>query len=131
MARAGIDPAIVDTVNMGIVVSAGLGEAPAKAAALRAGLSPTIHSRAIDSVCGSALDALALGVESLLAGTAQVLVAGGMESRSNAPYLLADDVSQRRGHVLQGRVLEDEAVRRLSLPPGRECRGADEGRGTG
>ncbi len=73
---------------MGIVVSAGLGEAAAKAAALRAGLSPTIHSRAIDSVCGSALDALALGVESLLAGTLRVLVAGGMESRSNAPYLL-------------------------------------------
>ncbi len=84
----GIDPHLIDTVNLGIVISAGLGEAAAKAAALRAGLSPTIHSRAIDSVCGSALDALAMGVESLLAGTSQVLVAGGMESRSNAPYLL-------------------------------------------
>src|SRR5512143_1614155 len=67
--RAGLAPEAVDTVNMGAVVSAGLGEAAAKAAALRAGLSPTVHSRVIDSVCGSALDALVLGVESLLAAT--------------------------------------------------------------
>jgi acetyl-CoA C-acetyltransferase len=88
LARADLKPEVVDTVNMGIVVSAGLGEAPAKAAALRAGIAPTVISRSVDCVCGSALDAVAWGVESLLAGTASVVVAGGMESRTNAPYLL-------------------------------------------
>ena len=56
--RAGIDALAVDTVNMGIVVSAGYGLAPAKAAALRAGLSPEVHSRAVESVCGSAMAGL-------------------------------------------------------------------------
>lgn len=88
VARAGLPPAAVDTVTMGIVVSAGLGVGAAKRAALRAGLAPTIHSRTVDAVCGSAMDAVAFGIESLLAGSAEVVVAGGMESRSNAPYLL-------------------------------------------
>ena len=106
VSRAGVAPTDIDTVNMGMVVSAGLGEAPAKAAAVRAGLPPTIHTRTIDSVCGSASDAFVLGVESLLAGSAQVVVAGGMESRTNAPYLLPpryhrDTTNYKKGEYLQ------------------------------
>jgi acetyl-CoA C-acetyltransferase len=104
--KAGLAPDQIDTVNMGMVVSAGLGEAGAKAAAQKAGLPPTIHSRLIDSVCGSALDAAAWGIESLLLGTAGIVVAGGMESRSNAPYLLRarflkDSPNYRQGEFLR------------------------------
>jgi acetyl-CoA C-acetyltransferase len=106
LARAELKPEVVDTVNMGIVVSAGLGEAPAKAAALRAGIAPTVTSRSVDCVCASALDAVAWGIESLLAGTARVVVAGGMESRTNAPYLLRPTFvkstrNYRRGEYLR------------------------------
>jgi len=102
VSRAALPPSALDTVNMGIVAGAGLGVAAAKSAALRAGLSPTVHSRTIDTVCGSAMDAIALAIESLLAGSAQIVVAGGMESRTNAPYLLRakfrrDTASYRKG----------------------------------
>lgn len=86
--RAGIEPLVVDTVNMGIVVSANLGLAPAKAAAMHAGISPEVHSRAVETVCASGMDAIEWAVESLLVGTAKIAVAGGMESRTNAPYLI-------------------------------------------
>ncbi len=100
--RSGLQPDAVDTVNMGLVVSAGLGEAAAKAAAVRAGLPPTVHTRTVDSVCGSAMDAIALGVESLLAGTAQVVIAGGMESRTSAPYLIGPNIRRRTEHYERG-----------------------------
>ncbi len=102
VASAGVEPRAIDTVNMGLVVSAGLGEAPAKAAAVRAGLSPEIHSRAVDTVCASAMDAIVLGIESLLAGSAQVVVAGGMESRSSAPYLLGPKIRRNTEHYNRG-----------------------------
>ncbi|MFB3880736.1 MAG: acetyl-CoA C-acyltransferase [Armatimonadota bacterium] len=86
--RSGVDPRSVDTVNMGMVVSAGLGIAPAKAAAVKGGVPPEAHVRAVESVCGSAMDAIALAIQSLLLGTAKIAVAGGMESRTNAPYLI-------------------------------------------
>ncbi len=86
--RAGVEPSVIDTVNMGIVVSSGLGVGPTKTAATQAGLPATVHSRSVETVCGSAMDAIALAVESLLAGTARLAVAGGMESRTNAHYLL-------------------------------------------
>lgn len=100
--RGGVEPTQIDTVNMGMVVSAGLGIAPAKAAAVKAGLSPDVHARAVESVCGSAMDAIALAVQSLILGTARVVVAGGMESRTNAPYLIGpvferNTKSYRRG----------------------------------
>jgi acetyl-CoA C-acetyltransferase len=100
--RANLDPEVIDTVNMGMVVAAGLGAAPAKLAGTRAGLPDTVHSRCVESACGSAMDAIALGIESLLAGTARIVVAGGMESRSNAPYVLRarfrrDSERYRRG----------------------------------
>jgi acetyl-CoA C-acetyltransferase len=103
--RSGVDPARVDTVNMGMVVSAGLGLAPAKAAAVKAGLSAQVHARAVESVCGSAMDAIALAVQSLVLGAAKIVVAGGMESRTNAPYLLGPKLQRAtdnypRGHRL-------------------------------
>jgi acetyl-CoA C-acetyltransferase len=102
VSRAGLDPHALDTANMGIVVSAGLGVAPAKAAATQAGLSPTIHARSVETVCGSAMDAIALAIESLLAGSAQLAVAGGMESRTNAQYLLRPKFRRDTEHYRKG-----------------------------
>jgi len=86
--RAGVGPDLVEMVTMGMVVSCGYGEAPAKLAAIRSGLAPQVHSRVVDSVCGSAADAVALSSDAIELGAVNVAVAGGMESRSNAPYLL-------------------------------------------
>jgi acetyl-CoA C-acetyltransferase len=87
--RAGIDPAVVDECIMGNVVSAGLGQAPARQAALRGGLSDGVSALTINKVCGSGLKAVMLASQGIAAGDASVVVAGGMESMSNAPYLLA------------------------------------------
>lgn len=102
VARAGLKPSDVDTVNLGIVVSGGLGVAPAKAAAAQAGLPQTVHARTVETVCGSGMDALALGVESLLLGTAGIVVAGGMESRSSASYLLRPRFRKDTAHFARG-----------------------------
>ena len=83
LSRGGVDPATVDTVNMGIVVSAGYGLAPAKAAAVRAGVPPEAHTRSVESVCGSAMDAIGMAIESLSVGTARVAVAGGGRPRAS------------------------------------------------
>ena len=87
--RAGIDPAVVDECIMGNVVSAGLGQAPARQAALRGGLSDHVSALTINKVCGSGLKAVMLASQGIATGDASVVVAGGMESMSNAPYLLA------------------------------------------
>jgi acetyl-CoA C-acetyltransferase len=87
--RAGIDPAVVDECIMGNVVSAGLGQAPARQAALRGGLPDNVSAFTINKVCGSGLKAVMLASQGIGAGDASVVVAGGMESMSNAPYLLA------------------------------------------
>jgi acetyl-CoA C-acetyltransferase len=87
--RAGIDPGIVDECIMGNVVSAGLGQAPARQAALRGGLSDNVSALTINKVCGSGLKAVMLASQGITTGDASVVVAGGMESMSNAPYLLA------------------------------------------
>ena len=87
--RAGIDPAIVDECIMGNVVSAGLGQAPARQAALRGGLSDRVSALTINKVCGSGLKAVMLAAQAIGAGDASVVVAGGMESMSGAPHLLA------------------------------------------
>jgi acetyl-CoA C-acetyltransferase len=87
--RAGIDPDIVDECIMGNVVSAGLGQAPARQAALRGGLSDNVSALTINKVCGSGLKAVMLASQAIATGDASVVVAGGMESMSNAPYLLA------------------------------------------
>ncbi len=86
--RAGIDPATVDECIMGNVVSAGLGQNPARQAALFGGLSASVAALTINKVCGSGLKAVALGAQAIQTGNAEIVVAGGMESMSNTPYLL-------------------------------------------
>ncbi len=86
--RAGIDPAIVEECIMGNVVSAGLGQAPARQAALRGGLSNDVAALTINKVCGSGLKAVMLATQAIGVGDSEVIVAGGMESMSNCPYLL-------------------------------------------
>ena len=86
--RAGIEPAQVDEVIMGNVVSAGLGQNPARQAALRGGLDAHVAAMTINKVCGSGLKAVALAAQGIQTGDTEIVVAGGMESMSNAPYLL-------------------------------------------
>jgi acetyl-CoA C-acetyltransferase len=88
VARAAIDPAGVDECIMGNVVSAGLGQAPARQAALRGGLADHVAALTINKVCGSGLKAVMLAAQGIATGDIEIAVAGGMESMSNAPYLL-------------------------------------------
>jgi acetyl-CoA C-acetyltransferase len=85
---SGLAPTQVDEVIMGCVLSAGLGQAPARQAALGAGLPASTPSTTVNKMCGSAMRAVMQGADQILAGSAQVVVAGGIESMSNAPYLL-------------------------------------------
>jgi len=87
--RAGIDPAIVDECIMGNVVSAGLGQNPARQAALNGGLADRVAALTINMVCGSGLKAVMLADQGIKTGDIDIAVAGGMESMSNCPYLLA------------------------------------------
>ena len=86
--RAGIDPNDVDEVIMGNVVSAGLGQAPARQAAIHAGLPPKVGALTINKVCGSGLKAVMLAAQGIATGDVDIVVAGGMESMSNCPHLL-------------------------------------------
>jgi acetyl-CoA C-acetyltransferase len=86
--RAGIDPGIVDECIMGNVVSAGLGQNPARQAALNGGLPDHVAALTINKVCGSGLKAVMLAAQGIATGDIDVAVAGGMESMSNCPYLL-------------------------------------------
>ncbi|MCM2257176.1 MAG: acetyl-CoA C-acetyltransferase [Vicinamibacteria bacterium] len=88
IARAGVVPDDVDEVIMGNVVSAGLGQAPARQAAIRAGLPPKVGALTINKVCGSGLKAVMLASQGIATGDVEIVVAGGMESMSNAPYLM-------------------------------------------
>ena len=102
--RAGVAGDGVDEVLFGCVLSAGLGQAPARQAALGAGLDKGTRCTTLNKMCGSGMEATILGHDRLLAGSADVVVAGGMESMSNAPYLLDRARSgYRMGH---GRVLD-------------------------
>jgi acetyl-CoA C-acetyltransferase len=97
--RSTVDPEEVEQVFMGCVLPAGLGQAPARQAALRAGLPDHVQASTINKVCGSGMQAAILAHDALRVGTADVIVAGGMESMSNAPYLLAKHRSGARiGH---------------------------------
>ena len=125
--RAGIDPAIVDECIMGNVMSAGLGQAPARQAALRGGLADHVAALTINKVCGSGLKAVMLAAQGIATGDIEIAVAGGMESMSNAPYLL-DRVREglRMGHGQRHR-LDDQRrplvlVRALPHGPGRRGR---------
>ena len=86
--RAGIEPAAVDEVIMGNVVQAGLGQNPARQAALGGGLHPRVAAMTINKVCGSGLKAVALAAQGVTLGESDIVIAGGMESMSNCPYLL-------------------------------------------
>ncbi len=86
--RAGVAVEQVDEVILGNVLSAGVGQAPARQAALRAGLPPTVAALTVNKVCGSGLKAIMLAAQAVRAGDADVIVAGGIESMSRAPYLL-------------------------------------------
>src|SRR5688572_17639447 len=88
VARAGIDPASVDECIMGNVIQAGNGQNPARQAALNGGLSDHVAALTINKVCGSGLKAVMLATQGIATGDIEVAVAGGMESMSNAPYLL-------------------------------------------
>ena len=105
--RAGIDPNIVDECIMGNVVSAGLGQNPARQAALGGGLANRVSAMTINKVCGSGLKAVALGQQAIQTGNSQVVVAGGMESMTNAPYLLQ---GARKGFRLGDQKVVDSMV---------------------
>lgn len=86
--RSGVDPAAIEEVIMGHVIQAGVGQAPARQAAIGAGLPETIPAVTINKVCGSGLKAVMLAAQAIRAGDAQAIVAGGMESMSNVPYFV-------------------------------------------
>jgi acetyl-CoA C-acetyltransferase len=102
--RAGIEPSSVDEIIMGNVVSAGLGQNPARQAGLKGGLAPQVAAMTINKVCGSGLKSVALAAQAIQTRNAELVVAGGMESMTNAPYLLP---SLRQGLRLgHGKVLD-------------------------
>ena len=105
--RAGISPEQVDDVIMGQVLTAGVGQAPARQAALKAGLPDTVSALTINKMCGSGLQAVMLAAQAIRAGDASVVVAGGMESMSRAPHLLRN---ARDGWKLGDGKLEDSLI---------------------
>lgn len=102
--RAGIEPADVDEVVMGCVVQAGLGQAPARQAALKAGLPPEVSALTVNMVCGSGLRAVALASQSIQLGDADIVVAGGMESMTNIPYTMP---GARQGYRMGNQTVTD------------------------
>src|SRR6267142_5204357 len=105
--RAGVDPKVVDECIMGNVVSAGLGQNPARQAAIFGGLAPEVGAMTVNKVCGSGLKAVALAAQAIQTGNSSVVVAGGMESMTNAPYLLPN---ARKGYRLGNGQLVDSMV---------------------
>jgi len=106
--RAGAKPDQIDEVILGNVVQAGVGQAPARQAALFAGLPDTIAAYAVNKVCGSGLKAVMLAAQAIKAGDANLVVAGGMESMSNAPHLL---MGARKGYKYGDQTAVDSLVR--------------------
>lgn len=105
--RAGIDAKQVDEVLMGNVVQAGLGQNPARQAALKGGCDPRVSAITVNQVCGSGLKSVALAAQSVQLGESEIVVAGGMESMSNCPYLLPQ---ARRGYQLGDATLKDSMI---------------------
>ena len=102
--RANLDPKLVDECIMGNVLPAGLGQNPARQAAIFGGLSPATGAMTINKVCGSGLKAVALAAQAVQTGNSSIVVAGGMESMTNAPYLLPQ---ARKGYRLgNGKVID-------------------------
>ncbi len=105
--RAGIEPQQVEECILGNVVSAGLGQNPARQAAIYGGLSPEVGAMTINKVCGSGLKAVALAAQAIQTGNSSIVVAGGMESMTNAPYLLPQ---ARKGYRLGNATIVDAMV---------------------
>src|SRR5580658_6434500 len=104
LADAGLAASDVDEVIMGCVLTAGLGQAPARQAALGAGLPASTGAVTINKMCGSGMKAVMMARDLILAGSAKIIVAGGMESMSNAPYLL--DRARSGYRIGHGRLLD-------------------------
>jgi acetyl-CoA C-acetyltransferase len=97
--RSGVDPAAVEQIIMGCVLPAGLGQAPARQAALGAGLPKSVEATTVNKMCGSGMQAAILAHDALAAGSVDVIIAGGMESMTNAPYLMTKHrAGARIGH---------------------------------
>ena len=97
--RAGVKGEDVERIYMGCVLPAGLGQAPARQAALKAGLPQSVEATTVNKVCGSGMQTVIMGAEALASGTIDMVIAGGMESMTNAPYLLKKHRSgARAGH---------------------------------
>ena len=105
--RAGIEPNLVDEAIMGNVVQAGLGQNPARQAALRGGLDSRVAAMTINKVCGSGLKAVALAAQAVQLGESEIVAAGGMESMSNCPYLLK---GARSGYRLGNQEMFDSMI---------------------
>jgi acetyl-CoA C-acetyltransferase len=97
--RAGVDGTDIERIYMGCVLAAGLGQAPARQAAIKAGLPKSVQATTVNKVCGSGMQTVIMGSEALAAGSVDYVIAGGMESMTNAPYLLKKHRSGARiGH---------------------------------
>ena len=97
--RAGVSGADIERIYMGCVLSAGLGQSPARQVALKAGLPISVEASTVNKVCGSGMQTVIMGAEALAAGSVDLILAGGMESMSNAPYLLKKHrAGARAGH---------------------------------
>src|SRR3989442_2913667 len=105
--RAKLDPKQIDECVMGNVVSAGLGQNPARQAAIFGGLPPEVGAMTVNKVCGSGLKAVGLAAEAIQTGNSTIVVAGGMESMTNAPYLLPQ---ARKGYRLGNAQIIDSMV---------------------
>src|SRR5213595_3686456 len=105
--RAGIKAEDVDEVIMGCVIQAGLGQNPARQAALNGGLPPTVSAVTVNKVCGSGLKAVMMAAQGIQLGDSEMVVAGGMESMSNAPYLIP---KAREGYRLGNGELVDAMI---------------------
>src|SRR6202007_613578 len=105
--RAHLSPEVVDECIMGNVVSAGLGQNPARQAALFGGIPPEVGAMTVNKVCGSGLKAVALAAQAIETGNSAMVVAGGMESMTNAPYLLPQ---ARKGYRLGNAQIVDSMV---------------------
>src|SRR5947209_15692794 len=122
--RAQVDGAEVDQVIMGTVITAGMGQIPARQAAIKAGLPTSVPALTVNKVCASSLKAVNLAALLIRNGDAQVLVAGGMENMSQAPYLLE---KARFGYRLGDATLVDSMVRDGLTDPANGCHMAVEG----
>ncbi|HEX6243133.1 MAG TPA: thiolase family protein [Polyangiales bacterium] len=126
LAGANLEGAQIEEVFMGNVLSAGLGQAPARQAAIYAGLPNAVPATTVSKVCGSGLQAVLLGVRSILCGDNQLVMAGGMESMSNAPYLLPKARGGYRmghGELLDGMILDGlwDPYHNIHMGIGGEC----------